>query len=124
MRGPRRFYQRGSNFDQKIFYFVYRGIEDPNTAINGPSSVRQRNAIGMAFRWRADDGTTLNAGLVALRIFFKEIRTSITKKPYIFLFIQRGPPSESAHEHVQVLTCWSCRGLLFSCLYLIHLIHK
>ena len=64
------------------------GIENPNTALNGPSSARQRNAIQMAFCWRAiingplsarqrnaiqmafcwraDDGPTLNAGLVAL----------------------------------------------------------
>ena len=49
-----------------IFYFVDRGIEDPNTAINGPSTARQRNTIEMAFRWRADDGPTLCAGLVAL----------------------------------------------------------
>ena len=34
--------------------------------IYGPSSARQRNTIKMAFRWRADDGPTLNAGLVAL----------------------------------------------------------
>ena len=33
---------------------------------NGPSSTRQQNAIDMAFRWRADDGSPLNAGLVAL----------------------------------------------------------
>ena len=32
----------------------------------GPSSARQRNAINMAFRWRANDDPTLNAGLVAL----------------------------------------------------------
>ena len=38
---------------------------DPNTTISGPSSARQRNAILMAFRWRADDGLTLNAGSVA-----------------------------------------------------------
>ena len=36
------------------------------TTISGPSSARQRNVISMAFRWRADDGPTLNAGLVAL----------------------------------------------------------
>ena len=30
------------------------------------SSARQRNAIVMAFRWRADNGPSLNAGLVAL----------------------------------------------------------
>ena len=32
----------------------------------GPASARQRNAISIAFRWRANDGPTLNAGLVAL----------------------------------------------------------
>ena len=38
---------------------------DPDTTINGPSSARQRNAILMAFCWRADGGPTLNAGSVA-----------------------------------------------------------
>ena len=42
----------------------------------------------MAFRWRADAGTTLNAGLVALWVFFQRIRTSIARKPYIFVFFQ------------------------------------
>ena len=42
------------------------GILDSNTAIHGPSSARQLNAIKMAFRWLADDGPTLNADLVAL----------------------------------------------------------
>ena len=39
---------------------------DLNSTISGPSSARQRNAIGMAFRWRAVGGPTLNAALVAL----------------------------------------------------------
>ena len=71
MGRSRKFCQRGSKFD-KVFFFQLMGvgggggIEDPNTAINGPSSARQQNAISMAFRWRADAGTTLNAGLVAL----------------------------------------------------------
>ena len=39
---------------------------DPNTTISGPSTARQRNAIYMTFHWRADNGPTLNAGLVAL----------------------------------------------------------
>ena len=64
MRGSRKFFQRGFKFDN--FLLVDKGIEDPNTAINGPSSARLRNAIEMAFRWRADDGPTFNAGLVAL----------------------------------------------------------
>ena len=48
------------------FSLVDEVIEDPNITINGTSSTRQRNAIVMAFRWRADAGPTLNAGLVAL----------------------------------------------------------
>ena len=47
-------------------FLVDVGIEDPNVTINGPSSACQRNVISMAFRWRADDGPTLNAGLVVL----------------------------------------------------------
>ena len=49
-----------------FLFLVDERIKDPNTAINGPSSARQRNAIEMAFRWRADGGSTLNAGFVAL----------------------------------------------------------
>ena len=40
----------------------------------------------MAFRWRTDDGPTLNAGLVAC--YFHGIQTSIAKKPYILLFFR------------------------------------
>ena len=70
MRGSRKFCQKGSNFDKGFFLFLFfkydEGSRDPNTTISGPSTARQRNAIYMAFRWRADDGPTLNAGLVAL----------------------------------------------------------
>ena len=48
----------------------------------------QRNSIQMAFRRRADDGQTLNAGLVVCD--FQGIRTSIPKKPYIFVIFQGG----------------------------------
>ena len=57
MRGSRKFCQRVSKFDN-VFFFVDDGIEDPNFTTNGPSSARQRNAILMTFRWRADDGPT------------------------------------------------------------------
>ena len=40
---------------------------DPNSPLSGPSSAHRRNAILMAFHWRADDGTILNAVLVAFR---------------------------------------------------------
>ena len=62
MRESRTFFSEGSKFDD--FFLVDKGIEDTNTAINGPSSARQRNTIEMAFRWRANGGPTLNAGLV------------------------------------------------------------
>ena len=48
------------------FFFVDEGRDHPNTTISGSSSTRKRNAIYMAFRWRADGGPKLNAGLVAL----------------------------------------------------------
>ena len=38
-----------------------------------------QNTTKMAFRWQANDGTTVNSSL-----FFQGIRTSIAKKP-IFL---------------------------------------
>ena len=52
MRGSRKFvfFQVGSNFD---FFLVDEGREDPSATISGPSSALQRNAIKMAFRWRA-----------------------------------------------------------------------
>ena len=55
------------SFAHFLLYFVFLivdGREDPNTTKSGPWSAHQRNAL--AFCWRADEGTTLNAGLVAL----------------------------------------------------------
>ena len=40
--------------------------EDPDTTLSGPSSARQRNAIYMAFRWRAHDIPTIIASSVSL----------------------------------------------------------
>ena len=53
----------------------------------------------MAFRWRADDGPTLNAGLVALVSFviFQVIRTSFARKSYIFNFFQGGVSISPVH---------------------------
>ena len=48
---PESFVREGSKFDNFFFFFfssfflVDEGLEDPNTAINGSSSARQRNAI-------------------------------------------------------------------------------
>ena len=67
MRGSRKFCHMGSN-SYNVFFNVFKGREDPNTTRRGPFSARQRNAIEMAFRWRADGGPILNAGLVAIII--------------------------------------------------------
>ena len=56
----------GCNFNFSFKSARVETREDPNTTISGPSSARQRSAIYMAFRWRADDGPTLKAVLVAL----------------------------------------------------------
>ena len=85
-----------------VFYLVDEGIENRNTAINGPLSVHQRNAIKMAFRWRADDGPTLNAGLVAA--IFQEIRTCIARKPCIFVIFQEGPDPLSLPLDPHIIT--------------------
>ena len=48
MRGSRKFYQTGSKFDNVFLLFFFsidKGIEDPKTTINRPSSARQQNAI-------------------------------------------------------------------------------
>ena len=69
------------------FFLVDKTRGDPNTALSRPSSARQQNAIKMAFRWHADDGPTLDAAIMlAWQICdFQGIRTSIAKKPYIFV---------------------------------------
>ena len=57
----------------------------------------------MAFRWRADDGHILNAGLVSA--IFQGIRTCIAGKPYIFVIFQGVrtlcPPAMDPHMCVQ-----------------------
>ena len=79
MRRSIKYCQRGSNFDN--VFLPDEGWEDPDATISGSSSARQLNAISMAFRWRANDGPTLNAGSVVFMIF-QGIRTSIAKNVF------------------------------------------
>ena len=68
MRGSTKFCQREFNTDNVIFLLFSRFLwrEDRKATKSGQSSAHQRNAIAMAFRWRADNGPPFNAGLVAL----------------------------------------------------------
>ena len=63
IRGSRKFCQRGTNNTDTFLFYYFSSRWDGERI---ESSVRQRNAIEMAFRWRADNGQSLNAGLVAL----------------------------------------------------------
>ena len=58
----------------------------------------------VVFRWRADDGPTLNAGSATL-CFFQGIWTRIAKKPYILWFFSEGsgPPVPPLDPHVSKL---------------------
>ena len=40
MPGSRKFGQRGSNFDNVLFFLVDERKEDPNTTKSGPSSLK------------------------------------------------------------------------------------
>ena len=65
MRGSRKFFQRGSNYDY-VFLLLMMGEMFPNTNVSGSSSAQQRNAIKIAFRWWAVGGPTLKVCLVAV----------------------------------------------------------
>ena len=62
-----------------VLFLVFFSCTDPENIVrggptlimflvddNGLTSTQQLNAITMVFRWLADSGQTLNAGLVAL----------------------------------------------------------
>ena len=72
----------------------------------------------MVFSWRADDGPTLIGSFV----IFQGIRTSIAKKPYIFVIFQGGsgppvPPPLDPHLKLEDLL----RFLLFDGYWLAYL---
>ena len=63
-----------------VFLLVYEGREDPDTTISRPSSAHQQNAIKMEFCRQPNIEFWLGTGT----------RTSITKKPYIFVIFRGG----------------------------------
>ena len=82
MRVSRKFRQRESNIEVLYIFLADERREDPNATISGTHRPAREK---MTFRLHADDGPTMNAGLVVV-CFFHEIRTSIAMKPNIFVF--------------------------------------
>ena len=106
MRRSRTFCQRCPTLTT-LFYSWW---EDQNTTISGPSSVRQRNAIKMAFCWRVHDGPTLNAGLVASWFsgdpdqYYLETLYFCDLWTYMHMRKTKAPLKTNADVHVQVFT--------------------
>ena len=65
---PVMFVREGPTLTTFFFLFIVDdgSREGPNNTKSGPTSARQRNAIGKEFRLRADDGPTMKASLVVL----------------------------------------------------------
>ena len=81
MRESSKFCQRGSNFDNVFFSWWEEG---------GPKYHYKRTILGPpAKRLRADDGPTLNAGLVAL-YFFRGSGPVLLRNPIFFIFFSGG----------------------------------
>ena len=81
-----------------VVVLVDEGSEDPTTIKSGSSSADSKTPlklrIEMAFHLWPDNGTKLNAGLVAYFVIFQGIRTSYAKKPYRFVISGGfGPPA-------------------------------
>ena len=66
MRGSKSFVRGGPTLTTFLYIVVNEGREDPNTTLSRPSLARRKTPFYMAFRCRAHDGQTLNAGFVAL----------------------------------------------------------
>ena len=72
MRGSRKFYQRGSKFDNVFFFFggggwlLMSGGRIKMPLLAGHHRPASETLFEIAFLWRANDGSTLNAGLAAL----------------------------------------------------------
>ena len=81
MRGSRKFFQRGSNFDYGFLLFKYLY----KRAIIGSSAKCHLNGVSLACQWWPNIECWLGSFVV-----LQGIRTSIGKKPYIFVIFQGG----------------------------------
>ena len=102
--------QRGQTLTT-FFFLVDEGRKDPDTTIRGQSSARRRNAILMAFRRRADDGTTWNSGLVAL-CFFRGSGPALLRNTIFRGGVGSGPLAPSGFAHVITCACLLVCGTL------------
>ena len=86
MRGSRKLCQRGSNFIVFFFLFFFYLFDEGE---GGPKYHYKQAIIGPSetpFKLRANDGSTLNAGLVGSFVIFRG--SNIARKPYIFVIFQ------------------------------------
>ena len=96
MYGSRQFCQRGSNFEN-VFLVDEGSKYHFKRAIIGPPAKRHLNCVSLACRCWPNIECWLGSFVI-----FQGIRTSIAKKPHIFVIFQRGsrppgPPSGSAY---------------------------
>ena len=101
----------GSNFDN--VYFIEKGIQIPLNA-------GHHQLTSNAFRWRANDGPTLNVGFVALR-FFRGSGPVLLKNTLYFCDFSGGvpeplspPPPPHTHTPTPVFTNFSKRPEVYN----------
>ena len=80
-------------------FLVDARMEDPSTTISEPSSSRH----WMAFCWRADDGPTLNAGLVA--VIFRGSGPVLLENPIFLWFFRGGGVGSGTPAPLWIRTC-------------------
>ena len=105
---PASFVRGGPNLKSFFFFLVDEGIHY-NWAIISPPAKRHLKGVSLVGRWWPNIECWLS-----IFVIFQGIRTSIAKKPYIFVIFQGGPdplsppPSGSAHEHVATIFSRNC----------------
>ena len=82
--------QLWQGFFRVVLSFFRWGERIQNSTKSGPPPARHRNAIEMAFHYRADDGPTLNAGLVALWVVRESGPVLLRNPIFLWFFFQGG----------------------------------